>query len=92
MKALTSWTVRPGQTKEAVGRFLAGQATPAEGVTMLGRWHKTDGSGGWQLSESNNPAAYYESAMKWADVVEFHSSVVIEDAEAGQVLAKVFGH
>ena len=91
MKVLSSWTIRPGQTKEAVRRFLAGQAAPVEGVTLLGRWHKTDGSGGWGLYETDNPSAMYEGAMKWAGELEFHSSLVIEDGEAGPVLAKVFG-
>ena len=91
MKLILTWSVRPGAIKEAAGRFLAGQATPEEGVKLLGRWHKTDMSGGFALYESNNPTALYTGAAKWADVLEFHSSVVIEDAEAGPVLAKVFG-
>ena len=89
MKVLSTWTVRPGQIKEAVSRFLSGVTVP-EGVTLLGRWHKTDGSGGWALYETSNPAALYEGATSWGDVVEFHSSLVIEDAEAGPVLMKVF--
>ena len=91
MKILSTWSVRPGAIKEAVSRFLAGQAVPEEGVTMLGRWHKTDLSGGFGLYETDNPTALYAGAAKWADVIDFHSSIVIEDAEAGPVLARVFG-
>ena len=91
MKSILTWSVRPGAVKEAVGRFLAGQAAPEPGVKLLGRWHKIDMSGGFALYESDNPVALYTGAAKWADVLEFHSSVVIEDAEAGPVLAQVFG-
>ena len=58
---------------------------------MLGRWHKTDMSGGFALLESDNPAALYAGAAQWGEVLEFHSHVVIDDAEAGPVLAKTFG-
>ena len=91
MKFLASWSVRPGALKEAVGRFLATQGAPAPGVTLLNRWHKADCSGGFSLFETNNPAALYEGAAAWADVLEVHTHVVIEDGEAGPVLAKLFG-
>lgn len=90
MKFISTWAVRPGATKEAVGRFLAGQAAPPPGVKLLGRWHKTDMSGGFSLTESDNPLALYEEAAKWVDLLEIHGNVVVEDAEAGPILAKVF--
>jgi len=90
MKFLSTWAIRPGATKEAAARFLAGQAAPPPGVKLLGRWHKADMSGGFSLAESDNPTALYEAAAAWADVLELHSSMVIEDAEAGPILAKVF--
>jgi len=30
------------------------------------------------------------AAAKWADVLDIHSSLVIEDAEAGPIMAKIF--
>jgi Protein of unknown function (DUF3303) len=91
MKVLVTWTLRPGAAKEAAGRFLAGQAAAPEGTTLLGRWHKTDGSGGYSLHETNDPAALYAGTLPWLDVLEFHNALVVEDAEAGPALAKVFG-
>jgi len=91
MKVMSTFSVRPGCMKEAASRFLAGQAAPPPGLTLLGRWHKSDGSGGFALFETDNPAVAYEQSMRWADVLETHSNVVIEDAEAGMALAKVFG-
>ncbi|MGO9242652.1 MAG: DUF3303 domain-containing protein [Bryobacteraceae bacterium] len=59
-------------------------------MTLLGRWHKGDCSGGFVLFETSNAAAFYESAADWADLLEIHTVPVIEDAEAGAVLTKVF--
>jgi hypothetical protein len=89
MKFMSTWTTIPGARKEAVDRFLAGLGAPPEGVTLLGRWHKTDCSGGYSLIESDNPLAIYESAAVWADVLELHTTPVIEDTEAGSIVAKL---
>jgi hypothetical protein len=90
MKFMSTWTVLPGTLRETVDRFLGGQGQPPEGVTLLGRWHKADCSGGFVLFETSNPGAFYESAAVWADVLEIHTVPVIEDADAGPILAKVF--
>jgi Protein of unknown function (DUF3303) len=91
MKVLTSWSLRPGAVKEAVSRFLAAGALPPEGVKLLGRWHKTDGSGGYTLYEASDPAALFATAAVWAELLDIRHDLVIEDADAGPVLAKVFG-
>jgi hypothetical protein len=90
MKVMSTHSIRPGCLKDAVSRFLAGKVPPPAGVKVLGRWFKTDGSGGFTLMESDNPAAMFEYAAAWGDVLELHSTIVIEDSEAGPVLAKVF--
>jgi len=90
MKFMSTWTVLPGTLREAVNRFLAGQGQPPAGVTLLGRWHKADCSGGFVLFETSNVAAFTESAAVWADVLEIHTVPVIEDAEVAPVMAKVF--
>lgn len=90
MKFMSTWTVLPGTLAEAVSRFLAGQGQPPEGVKLLGRWHKADCSGGFVLFETSNPSAFYESAAVWADVLEIHTVPVLEDGEAGPVLARIF--
>ncbi len=90
MKFLSTWSVRPGCLPEAVNRFLSGQAQPLAGSTLLGRWHKADLSGGFSLTESTDPKAIYEFAAMWADLLEMHVGLVIEDADAGPIMAKVF--
>jgi len=91
MKFLASWSVRPGALKEAVGRFLATQGAPAPGVTLLNRWHKADGTGGYSLVETSNPTALYSDAAKWSDELELSAEMVIEDGDAAPILAKAFG-
>ncbi len=90
MKSILSWTVLPGATREAVDRFLSTGAPAEEGVTLLGRWHRTDGGGGFALFESDRPEQLYRGAMRWADVLKFESHLVIEDALAGPVVADIF--
>ena len=89
MKIMTTWSLKPGAFSEAVRRFLAGQAAPPQGVTLLGRWHAADLSIGFTLTETNDPTALYLSATPWADLLELKSYIVIEDGEAGPVLANL---
>ena len=90
MKVLSTWAVRPGAHKEAVSRFLSGGALPPQGVTLLGRWHKADASGGYSLYETDDPAALFATAAAWAEFLEIHSDLVVEDGDAAPVLARVF--
>jgi hypothetical protein len=82
MKFMTTWSLLPGTVKAAAEQFLAG-VREEEGVTLLGRWHNVDCSGGFSLYETNNPAAPHLSAAKWADLLEITTVPVIEDREAG---------
>lgn len=91
MKMMSVYTIRPGHMREAAQRFLAGKATPPPGIKILGRWHKSDATGGFSLVESDNPALLYEFAASWSDVLETHGTVVLDDAEAGPVLGRLFG-
>ena len=90
MKIMVTWSVRPGAVKEAVNRFLTTAGTPTDGMKLLGRWHKTDSSGGFALYETDNPSAIAANSAFWVDVLEIHDHVVIEDGEMAAVLAKVF--
>jgi hypothetical protein len=92
MKTMVVWSLKPGASlSEAVSRFLAGQAGPEPGSTILGRWHSVDLSIGFTLVESDNPApAHYANAAKWGDILDIRTYIVVEDGEAGAILASVF--
>ena len=91
MKFISTYSLRPGCLPEAATRFLAGVAQPPAGITLLGRWHKADLSGGYSLWEGDDAAKMYEFSLIWADVLEMSTHVVVEDAEAGPALAKKYG-
>lgn len=88
MKVMVTWSAKsgPGFT-EAVRRFLAGEAAPEPGQKILGRWHSVDMSIGFTLYESESAATHYASAAKWADILDIRSYLVVEDGEAGPILA-----
>ena len=90
MKFMTTWSVPMENMSDAVARFLSGEAPPPAGVTILGRWHNADLSGGFTLSESNDAVAVYTEAAQWADLMDLNTVPVLEDGEAGPVLAARF--
>jgi hypothetical protein len=55
---------------------------------MVGRWIRTDGSGGFSLLEAESASAIYEAAAMWADLLEMEMTPVVVDAEAAPVLQK----
>lgn len=88
MKIMATWSMKSGAAfTEAVRRFLAGAGAPEEGVRMLGRWHSIDVSIGFTLYETDDIAKLYAGAAKWADVLDLKNYIVIEDEEAGPILA-----
>lgn len=90
MKFMTTWTMLPGSVRAAAEQFLAGEAAPPAGVTLLGRWHNVDCSGGFSLYETDNAAALHLGSVKWADLLELNTMLVIEDAEAGPNLVATY--
>jgi hypothetical protein len=91
MKFMSTWSLLPGSVKAAAEQFLAGGGLEAEGVKLLGRWHKADCSGGFSLYEASSVAALHLGAGKWADLLAMTIVPVIEDAEAGPNLVATFG-
>ena len=75
--------------REAARRFVSGEVTPAPGLKLLGRWHSVDMSIGFSLWESDTAGPHYASAAKWADVLDFRTYVVVEDAEIAPILASL---
>ena len=91
MKILSTYSVRPGCIKEAAHRFLAGKGLHVEGAKFVGRWHKSDASGGIAIYEVENPAVFARNALEWSDVLEVTHTPVLDDAEAGASMASIFG-
>ena len=91
MKFMTTWRVREGRIQEAVNRFLVQGDPIPEGLKSLGRWHRTDLSGGVHVVETQDAALLSQYAARWADVLELETVAVVEDAEAVLALSQVSG-
>jgi hypothetical protein len=53
---------------------------------MIGRRHKTDGSGGFALCETDDAVALAKWTQDWSDLLEFEIFPVLDDNQIGIVL------
>jgi hypothetical protein len=87
---MVTWSLSTANYKEAVARFMKTGAPMPEGLKMLGRWHAPGGKRGFLLVEGSE-IALAEHLIEWGDLLENDFVPVADDAEAGAVVAKVFG-
>jgi hypothetical protein len=45
---------------------------------------------GFTLVESDSPTPHYTNSAKWSDILDIRTYMVLEDSEAGPILASVF--
>lgn len=88
---MISWNIAPGHHKLAGEDFLKSGAPMPAGLTMIGRWHAPGSAYGWVLVETTDPNPLYEHIAQWAELLELQVTPVVEDNEAAQGLAKVYG-
>ncbi len=89
MKFLVSWSLPQATFRPAVARFLqGGGATPA-GVKLIGRWHGMSGFG-FAVVETTDAKALYAWVAEWAEFLPMQTTPVLEDADAGAVLAAMY--
>ena len=89
MKFIVSWNVPQATRKATVERFLETGGTPPEGVKMLGRWHGMNLGHGVAICETSDANALYFWQAQWSDLLPMSVTPCLDDAEAGQVLAKL---
>lgn len=70
-------------------RFVHTQAEPPEGVTVLGRWHRTDGTGGFMVVEAHSMQPVTEFAYDWNDLLFLEFVPVVDDAGLLAVIEKL---
>jgi hypothetical protein len=88
MKFIVSWTIPKASVAVSEARFLKTGAPPPAGVKMLGRWHGMSG-GGVLIAETDDAKALYSWLAFWNDLLEFHTTPCVEDAEAGEVMSTI---
>jgi hypothetical protein len=86
MTFMVTYKISPAHRNAAQQRFKHGGGLPPEGVKMIGRRHKADGSGGFTLCESDDPVALAKWTQEWSDLLEFETSPVLDDKQFGIVL------
>jgi hypothetical protein len=88
MKFLVSWTLPQSTFRPAVQRFLKSGGMPPDGVKLIGRWHGMSGKG-CAVVETSDPKALYAWVTEWSEFLPLETTPVLEDADAGAVLASV---
>lgn len=90
MKYLVQWSLPQATFRDSVGRFLKTGGQPPAGVTLLGRWHGMNGKG-VAIVEADDSKALFAYMAEWLEVIPIEATPLVEDAEAGEVLARIYG-
>ena len=84
MKFMVSYELLHDTRDEAIKRFKKSQGAAPAGVTMLGRWHRADASGGFTLVETNDARTITDFALEWSDLLRISAVPVIDDAQLSE--------
>jgi len=90
MKFMITWNLPSATYKTAIERFLSTGAPVPTGVKSLGRWHSVDENIGFHLVETDDGVALMQHAAEWKDLLELSIVPVLDDAQAGEALSRVF--
>ena len=90
MKFMLTWRTRPGLYQAAFQQFLKTGGAPAKGVQQVARYH-VGSILGWHLLETDDMTALAEHVNTWGELIDIELHPVIEDAQAAEAAAKVFG-
>ena len=64
---------------------------PPDDIELKSRYHNLDGTGGFAILESTNPAALADYALDWNGLVKMEITAIMDDDTVGGVLGKKFG-
>jgi hypothetical protein len=90
MKFLIQWSQSQATYRPAVEHFLKTGANPPAGVTLVGRWVGMNGKG-CMVVESDDAKALFEFFAEWSEFFPIETTPLVEDAELGEVLSKLYG-
>ena len=89
MKFIVHWTQIPGKYRDGIAKFKETGGQPPDGVTLLGRWWGMNGQG-FAVAEADDAKTMFEVAAEWGEFLNLEITPAVEDAEAGEVIAKLF--
>ena len=79
----------PGFYKAAFQQFLE-TGGPHPGVKQLARYHVPGSVLGWR-PETDDMTALAEHVNNWGDLIDVELNPIVEDAQAAEAAARVFG-
>ena len=87
MHFLINYELTPATRNDAQARFKAGGGLPPDdGVTMLSRWHRAGGLGGFVIAESASTVAIGKWMQEWTDLLTFTVSPILSDEEMQDII------
>ena len=84
----TALNIQPDYHKKCAELLATG--APYAGEGMLGRYHVLGSLEGWILIKAEDPKALYEHAAEWAEFLDWETTPVFTDEEAGPICAKIY--
>ncbi len=83
------WKIKSGYHQKSAEKFLATGA-PYPGVRSFSRYHSPGSLEGWIIVDADDPKAIYEHAAEWAEFLDWETTPVLTDEEAGPICAKIY--
>ena len=83
------WSFKTGYHQKGAEKFLGGGGD-YPGVEMIGRYHAPGSLEGWIVLKTDDPKAIYQHAAEWAEFLNWETTPVFTDEEAGPIVAKVY--
>ena len=83
------WSFKAGYHQKGAEKFLAGGGD-YPGVEMIGRYHAPGSLEGWIVLKTDDPKAIYQHAAEWGEFLNWETTPVFTDEEAGPIVAKVY--
>lgn len=84
-----SWRITPDVRDRVLERFIKMRGAPRDGVRIIGRWHRTDGTGGFLICEADSMQPMAEFSYEWGDLLFVEILPVVDDDGLMAILAKL---
>ena len=81
-----NWKIAPEMRNQVQSRFMETGGPSPEGMTMHSRYHYVDGSGGFAILETDDPAALATLANDWSDILPIEIKPIASDDVIGGVI------
>ena len=81
----------PRPLRGGVSAVHGNRRTAAQGGETVARYHVPGSVVGWHVLETDDMTALAEHVNNWGDLIDIELNPVVEDAQAAEAAARVFG-